>query len=417
MTAIASFGAPNMEEEVRLLREQNALLQQQVQKQGTALDTLTQKVRQLESASTAHAVAEGENVPTGKTGFDLGGVHISAEGGVAFFRTGRDGFAPHSEFRVDEARVFFEAPVWEDVYFFGSLDLATRENTGLNAQVGELYLDFENVSKWLGKNNWLSLRAGRLNCPFGEEYLHRYAMENPLISHSLADFWGIDPGVEAYGKIGKFSYVLAVQNGSVSGVQDFTSDKAVTARVSYDPNAHWHFSVSAMRTGDLDAKNDFLSAIWFGNGWFRSIGSDSTTKFHADAVQGDVSYRWQTGKVSANGGYVHYGDNDPTGNNGRDIYYYAVEAQQELPRNFYMATRFSQIFAPNGYPIVGFGNFDKYFYGDLTTGIWRWSIGGGYRFSHRLAVKTEFSLEQARQASGSSRGMENFVGTEAVFKF
>ena len=49
-----------------------------------------------------------------------------------------------------------------------------------------------------------------------------------------------------------------------------------------------------MRTGDLDANNDFLSALWFGGAWFRSIGSAGTTKFHANLAQGArmLRYGW-----------------------------------------------------------------------------------------------------------------------------
>src|SRR5450756_86179 len=181
-------------------------------------------------------------------------------------------------------------------------------------------------------------------------------MENPLISHSLTDIWGIDPGVELYGRLGKFSYVVAVQNGGGNGVQDFEGDKSVMGRVSYDPNAHWHFSLSGMRTGALNVDSDYTSAVWFGNGWFRSIGSAATTRFHAAAVEGDITGRWKMGEVNAGhisafGGYVHYGDNDPAMDNSRDIFYYAVEAEQHLPHKFYLAPRFSQILAPNGYPL------------------------------------------------------------------
>lgn len=407
----------NAAEALRLLREQNALLQVQVQKQGSALDTLTKKVGQLESANAARAVAAGENPAPSSSGFNVGGVHISGEGGVAFFHTGKDGFAPHSEFRVDEARVFLEAPIWENVYFYSDIDFATRESTGLSTQLGELYLDFEDVSQLWGKNGQANIRAGRINCPFGEEYLTRYAMENPLISHSLSDFWGIDPGIELYGRLGKFSYVVAVQNGGGNGVQDFDGDKSVMGRVSFDPSANWHFSVSGMRTGDLSAQNDFLSAIWFGNGWFRSIGSPATTKFHADAIEGDVTARWKTGHLSAFGGYVRYSDNDPAANNSRDIYYYSVEAEQKLPHKFYVASRFSQILAPNGYPLVGFGNFDDYFYGTQATSLWRFTFGGGYRFSDRLVVKAEYSIERGTEVGGGHRQHEDFFGTEAAFKF
>jgi hypothetical protein len=416
-TALATAAEPNLSDEVRLLREQNALLQQQVQKQDKVLDTLQSKIQKLETQSEARTVAEGENPAPATTGFSVGNVHFSGEGGAAFFNTGSDGFAPHSEFRVDEARVFIEAPVWDSVYFYSDLDLATRETTGLSTELGELYLDFEDVSQLWGKNGQLNLRVGRINCPFGEEYQNRYAMENPLISHSLSDFWGIDPGLELYGKLGKFSYVVAVQNGGGNGVQDFNGDKSVMGRVSYDPNAHWHFSVSGMRTGTVDAKNDYTSSIWFGNGWFRSIGSDSTTTFHADAVEADVTARWKTGHISAFGGYVRYGDDDPKADNGRNIFYYSAEVEQELPHNFYLATRFSQILAPGGYALVGHGDFNQYFFGTQASNLWRWSAGGGYRFSNRLAVKVEYSLERGTELDGGHRNREDFFGTEAVFKF
>jgi hypothetical protein len=412
--------ATNVEEEVRLLREQNALLQSQVQKQDKVLDTLNTKIEKLEDAEAARAVAAGENTPPEKTGYDFGSVHISAEGGAAFFNTGTEGFNPHPEFRVDEARVFLEAPVWDDVYFYSDIDLVTRENPGLNTQLGELYLDFEDASKIfgntaLGRSDWLNVRVGQMQVPFGEEYLNRYAMENVLISHSLSDIWGIDPGVELYGKVGKFSYAVAVQNGD--GVQELQGDKSVAGKIAFDPNPHWHFSVSAMRTGDLDAENGNMSALWFGNGFFRSIGSAATTKFHADLVEGDATARWKNGHVTALGGYAHYGDNDPAADNTRNLYFYSVELEQDLPRKFYVAARFSEIFAPGGYPIVGFGNFNDYFFNEQTKNLWRASIGGGYRFSNRLAVKAEYAFERGSEADGTLRDREDFIGTEAVFRF
>jgi hypothetical protein len=38
--------------------------------------------------------------------------------------------------------------------------------------------------------------------------------------------WGYDPGVEIYGALGKWSYVVAVQNGGGDGVQDDNDDKS-----------------------------------------------------------------------------------------------------------------------------------------------------------------------------------------------
>ncbi len=407
----------NLEEQVRLLLKQNAILQQQLQKQGGALDALTKKVQDLETANAGRENAASENSAPAIGGYNFGKVNLSGEGGVAFFNTGKEGFAPHSEFRVDEARLFVEAPIWKEVYFYGDVDLATRENTDTKLYLGELYLDFQDVSQLWGRDNQFNMRAGRLNIPFGEEYLTRYAIDNPLISHSLSDFWGIDPGLELYGSAGKFSYVLAVQNGGGSGVQDFDGDKSVAGRISFDPNRHWHFSMSGMRTGDLNAQNDFLSAEWFGTGFFRSLGSPGTTTFHANLVEGDMTARWNSGHISAFGGYARYGDNDPVADNARDIFYYSIEGEQNLPHKFYAAARFSEIMADKGFPIVGYGNFNNYFFNTLSTELWRLSLGFGYRFSDRLVVKAEYSLERGKESGGDSRNHEDFFGTEAAFKF
>src|SRR5262249_14716063 len=156
------------------------------------------------------------------------------------------------------------------------------------------------------------------------------------ISHSLADFWGVDEGVELYGVLGKFSYVLAVQNGGDPTVRDFTGDKSVAGRISFDPTRWLHLSVSGMRTGELDAENDFISALWFGGGWFLSIGNPATTtRFHANLVQGDVRLKWKRGYLAAYGGYVCYDDNDTANDNRRGIYHYAIEVQQRLTPKFY----------------------------------------------------------------------------------
>lgn len=416
-TATTQADDAGLAEQVRLLREQNTLLQQQLQKQGSTLDALTQKVEGLEAANSGRDNPASDNATSTKGGLNFGKVNLGAEGGLAYFDTGADGFAPNSEFRVDEARVFLDAPVWEDVYFYGELNLATRENTDLYTQLGQLYLDFEDVSKLWGHDEQLNVRAGRIEVPFGEEYLTRNAIDNPLILHSVADLWAVDPGVEVYGRLGKFSYMVGVQNGGGNGVQDFTGDKSVAGRISFDPNQHWHFSVSGMTTGNVDVQDEYISAEWFGNGWFRSIGSTNTTQFYANLVEGDLTGRWSSGYVKAFGGYVHYDDNDPSASNTRDVYYYSAELVQNLPHKFYAATRLSEVFAHNGIPVVGNGNFDEYFNGPLTTELWRWSVGLGYRFCDRLVLKTEYAFEGGKEAGGGTRAKENFFGTEVAFKF
>ena len=422
-TAILLFGCvgpsragdTNLEEQVQLLREQNTSLQQQMQKQSQTLDALTQKVQDLEATNSEREKPDSPDSAPAKNGFNFGKVVLSGEGGVGFQKTGSEGFSPNSSFTVEEARLFLDAPIWKDVYFFSEVDWATPEN---NAQVnlGELYVDFEDVSQWWGRDDQLNVRAGKMNIPFGEEYLTRYAIDNPLILNSVSDLWGFDPGLEIYGAMGKWSYVVAVQNGGGNGVPDDNNDKSVAVRISFDPNKNWHFSVSGMRTGNISAENNGLSAVWFANGFFQSIGSPATTEFHVNAVELDGTARWASGYVKAFGGYAHYGDNDPASANDRDIFYYSAEAVQNLPKHFYAVTRFSEVIADKGYPVLGNGNSGDYF-SELTSDLWRLSLGFGYRFSNRLVIKTEYAFEGGQQMNGKSRNEENFFGTEIGFKF
>ncbi len=196
-----------------------------------------------------------------------------------------------------------------------------------------------------------------------------------------------------------------------------TAINLVTAKIGYDPNTWLHLSVSGMRTGHLSVQQDGTSALWIGNGFFRSIGSPATTRFQAYLTEGDVTAHWRSGHVSAFGGYARYSDNDPASDNGRNLFYYSVEGVQDLPKRFYAAARFSEMLAGEGYPIVGYGNFGDYFFQDLSTQLWRLSLGLGYRFSDDLIIKAEYSMEQGQLTDGEKRDHEDFLGTEAAFQF
>jgi hypothetical protein len=401
----------NLVNEVKQLREQNAQLQQQLKQQGEQINALSRQFKDLQAAQPA---GDGGEKPEAHTSSALNKVIIGGEGGAGYALTGPQGFAANGKFQLDDARLFLDAPVWNDVYFYGEVLLAYPGQTDNQLELGELYVDFENVSKLWNQDDQLSARAGQMYIPFGEEYLTCTAINNPLISESLLDFWGLNPGAELYGKLGKFSYVAAVQNGA-RDANGAGGDKSVAARIGFDPEEHWHFSVSGMRTGDLNAGQ--LSAMWFAGGFFRSVGSAATTRFHVNAVEADSTARWKSGHVKVFGGVARYDDNDPTADNGRNIYYYSAEVLQNLPKNFYAVTRWSQAYCNDGVPMVGFGNFGNYFFGPLTENLWRWSLGLGYKFSERLVLKAEYSLERGYLTGGTKRNQEDFFGTEAAFGF
>jgi len=410
--------------ELRKLQEQNQLLRNQLNEQQKLIEGLTRKVSALEQTSQTPAPApppateERPERPAWLNG--LGQVKLTGEGAVGFFHSGSQGKFPNGDFRVDEARLFLEAPLWQDTYFASQIDIVSRDEPMDEGylRLGELYLDFENVSRIWNASEQLALRAGRVYIPFGEEYQVRDANKNPLISRSLSDLWGIDEGVELYGKLGPARYVVAVQNGGHPMWQDFTSDKSVAGRVSYDPLSWLHLSVSAMRTGDLSVEGDGVSELWFGSGFIRALGSPTNTStFHAELVEGDVQFLLPRGHLKAAGGWMTSGDDSPGNTTDRDVYYYYVEALGKVTRKSYAAVRFSQILAEDGFPIVGNGSFGQYFFGELTTQLWRLSLGLGHHLSPNLILKGEYTFEEGRTVTGNKRFHEDLFALQAAFQF
>ncbi len=411
-TGIPHTRAQSIEDRLRALESQNETLRQQVAGQQTTIEELQHRLGGSPPDSSAAA-----EIPR-KGGADFGPVHLSAEGGVGYFKSGNDGLYQSSTFRVDEAKLFLEAPVWHDTYFYGELDLVTREAADESFHLGEMYIDFENVLRHWTDQKWVNLRLGRMYIPFGEEYNARYVIDNPLISHSLSDLWGVDEGVELYGSVSGFDYAVAVQNGSVPTLHDFNGDKSVSGRLGYNFGQRARLSFSGLRTGKISAANDMLSELWFGNGFFRSLGAPaSTTTFEAEVFELDAQTFWKTGHLKLAGGYFEYGDNDAAANNSRDGYYSYIEGVQHLIPKLYAASRFSQIHSNRGMPITGHGNWDEYFFGGLTRDIWRLSLGLGYNFSDNLVAKVEYTIEQGDLTNGERRGHNNFFGAELGFKF
>src|SRR5256884_1896334 len=412
--------------QLRKLQEQNRALREQLREQSETLKRLTGRLNEMERA---RAQPQADRTDAGTSdrstqpglltrGLPSENVVLSGEGGLAFFHQGSQGQFPNAEFRVDEAKLFLDAKVFQDVYFFAEVNLITREKDEEYLELGELYVDFENVSRLWGQDRLLNARAGRIDIPFGEEYLARDAIDNPLISHSLSDLWGVDEGVELYGRWKQLQYVLAVQNGGHPLLRDGDADKAVVGKIGYDPAKWLHLSASAMRTGNLDVQKDQFTELWFGGGFIRQLGAPATTtKFQVELLEGDAQFLWPRGHFKSAGGWLRVDDNDSTTDHSRRVHYYYVEAVQGVNEKFYGAARWSQVFAPDGFPLVGTGDFGQRLFGNLTEGLWRLSLGAGYRWSRDLVFKVEYSLNRGQELGGKPRDHEDLVAAEVALRF
>lgn len=412
---------------VQALEEQNRRLEELVRNQQKTIEALAAKMAEMQRAAERQERSLRDlasQLPTSDRGAPRESdraheVHVTAETGIALFNTGAKGQFPNAEFRLDDPVVAIEAPVARDLYLFTELKLLTRESINENFQIGELYADFENVSGRWGKPGLLSLRVGRINTPFGEEYQVRGPVANPLISHSLSDVWGTDEGLEIYGTLGSVRYVLAVQNGGIGRLHDFHADKAVVGRLGWDPVPWLHLSGSAMRTGRLASIADSLSDIWFANGFFRAIGNPATTSlFWADLFEADAVARWKTGSATLALGTVRYDDNDRAVDNERRMRYGYLELVQGITERLYGAARYSEIRAPKGYPMVGGGQPGEYFFRpSLTEELRRLSLGLGYRIAEPVVLKFEYSWNSGHLFGGIRREGENYFGSEIGLRF
>jgi len=411
------------------LQRQNAELRDQVARQQQTIDRLSSRLDALAAATERNEQALNEirgggplpeRLPEPDQSALGGTVRVSGVAGAAMLDTGPKGQWPNSEFRIDDAKLLLEASVWRNAYLVAGLDLVTREANDEYFHVGELFAEWENVSGLWGRDGLLSLRAGRVAIPFGEEYAERGIMENPLISHSVSDIWGIDEGIEAFGTLGPAEYVLAVQNGGHKTLHDFDSDKSVAGRISFEPFSGFRVSASGMRTGDLNSANDGFSELWIGGGFFRSIGSPATTRlFRANLGEIDLSANWTGGRFRGTLGQARYDDDDSTADNSRRLRYYSAEAMQRVFReSLYAAARYSRIQASRGYPIVGEGAFGDYFFASPHTRLLeRLSLGLGYRFSPSFLLKSEYNLERRTPITGNKPPREHLIATEVGVSF
>ena len=172
---------PDLREQVQKLQRQNDALQQQLQQQQQVITALDRRLTELQATTKMQAAATAAaSLPDQpeRSGLSFGKTQLSGEAGMAFFQSGSEGQHPHGEFRVDEAKLFVDTQIFKNVFFFTELNITQREEPYEYLRVGEIYLDFEDLSRLWGKDRQLNLRAGRMDCPFGEEYLVRDAIDN-----------------------------------------------------------------------------------------------------------------------------------------------------------------------------------------------------------------------------------------------
>src|SRR3954468_9731257 len=103
-------GETNFSADIQRLLQDNAAMRAQMQKQQEVIETLTHEVAKIHKSESErdgelgrlkNDLKEPEAASAAGTGFGLGKVRISGEGGAGFFNSGSQGMFPNAEFRVD----------------------------------------------------------------------------------------------------------------------------------------------------------------------------------------------------------------------------------------------------------------------------------------------------------------------------
>lgn len=389
----------DVERAIQALQEQNQQLEQRLR--DVEADSSPSPERHAKNPSLLH----GENLI------------LSGMVGLAFFSSEDNGRFPEDEFRVDEARLFLDVRLPKNLFAFVEVNLFEPDRGDAEFTVGELFLEAEDLAGHFGLDDWVTLRVGRFDIPFGEEYLHRDSIDNPLITHSVSDIWGVDEGIEIFGSPGgTWDYTVAVQNGGHPSSKEGNSDKAVIGRLGFEANEHLRISASAMRTGKLDAEKDVFSEVWFGRGFLVPVSDpDEIETFEGELYEVDVLLRREQGYLALTGGRVEVSDNGVEAST--DAMYYSIEMVHDMAGDLYGALRYSGMESDDGFAVVGHAPFSKLFSPDRTESLQRLSVGLGYRISDQAVAKVEYSFEEGETVGGVDLDERNMLSTGVSFAF
>lgn len=315
-------------------------------------------------------------------------------GAVGFYDTGMNGTRPHGGFEIKEASLFVHADVWEDIelYFEVQTNRLGKDDQ-LFTRTGEVYVNFRDVIESDGFQ--VGIKTGRIDIPFGEEYLWQDATDNRLITNSASYVYGWDEGVLVYGQYGALAFVASITDGTDERSREDHDDKALNVKVSGNPTEALYLSASFMHNG-VAAK----SAVEFGGSHFQPVGSShvstlgasSSSEVNAYMYQVDFSYRiTDYFSLSAHAGSAHQGDDDSQFE--RDFRWFAVEPYYQLNSRWYLSARYSEIGTyddDEGYHFDGktFANGNGNF-GYDTSKFRRLGVGFGYEPNPRVRLKME----------------------------
>ncbi len=350
--------------------------------------------------------------------------------GVGYLETGDAGTRPEGGFLIKEASIFIEGDVWDDISCL--IEIQTNrlgKDSLLFLKTGEVYIHFRDLLKrW--KPNLLGLKIGRIDIPFGEEYLWQDAKDNPLISNSVSYPYGWDEGILVYGKISQIGWIFSIMDGThLRSVEDHSS-KALVGKIYSNLSSKFYVSTSGMVNGltsktAIEFADSHLEPVGFNH--FSTAGGSPSVKISAKLFETDVIYSF--GKVERYGhlsfSFGRTWLEDQAKEYNRQWTWYSVEPLMKITSRLNCILRYS---------VIGTFNSEKgyHFDGKTTAGgikafgydtrrLKRMSFGVGWNPNPRLITKFEIGRDWFELIDGSPFNPRNdkryLIGFEVVAIF
>jgi hypothetical protein len=309
---------------------------------------------------------------------------------AGYVKTGQDGAEPDGHFYAGErlfgAGIFLNAQVDKSISVYNELFLYNQAVT-----LKELYVQFKDP---LQTGNLLNFRLGRIDLPYGDEYLWQYPIDNPMILRTAEWVWGFSQGVLVFGHSGALGWQASITDGLAAPALDHddSTDKSLNAKLTFNPDSGIHFALSGMDGGDHAASNlnfDSVNITPVGSlPGFSVLGVSPSSMVDFKAWQGDARLKFGPLRLMGDYGMVYIDDVYPF---SRTLSYYFGEAKFDLTRELYVCGRYSAIGTFNGNEGYMFGgDYDNAT--DFGYDVESFSrVGGaiGYRLSKNTVWKAE----------------------------
>ena len=285
----------------------------------------------ISSSITLATDFSGEEISPQRSGQWYEKMQLSGFAAAGFVQTGDSGAHGNGRFHIKESSLFVEADLNEYSNFYLEYQIVrlSAEKEKPAGQTGEVYLQFRNIFRSSGMER-LGVKIGRIDLPFGEEYLKQDSSENPLVTTSVAWPYGFDEGLLLYGKTKLFDWIFAIMDGSDDRSTDDHASKAYNAKLDFNISEKFSLSASYLKNG-----NAKKSAFEFAGSHFESASGDTTILVDSNTFSIDSKISFDSFYFLLNYGQAEVNDNSVKSLD-RNIKFYTFETLLDITNQTYI---------------------------------------------------------------------------------